>query len=197
MSRVKINYTIKHSTLYEYELRIPIDLNYFMISRYSKENHEFILLIYDNNKISLYGYQHNENRIISYNENQNYEIQKQFMFDLLNSIGINWLSLEILDSLNFRTNHLKIKHWKEYYFNRNIQYILKEIKYIDDEYKKKYDIFIENKENAIGEIYANDNDTKLAVTIYPNNRIDITRLCKSKIYKNYTEKTLKFPKNRH
>jgi len=193
MDKIKINFMGQESSLCEYELRIPEDLNWFIITRYNnqKGNHETEQLIYNEKQVLLYGYFYNNEEKIRkhYTESQSDETQKQIIYDLLNSIGINWFSLKILDKLKFETKSLKRKYWKYYYFNGNIKYMLKEIKSDDD--GKKYDVYgNDNEETKIGKIYLNvDGNTK--INIFPNKKIDISKLYKSQIFELSQEKVIK------
>lgn len=193
MDKIKINFMRQDSCLYEYQLRIPEDLNWFIITRYNnqKGNHETEHLIYNGEQVILCGYFFNNEKKIRkhYTESQSDETQKHIICDLLNSIGVNWFSLKILKKLNFKTKPLKRKYWEYYYFNGNIKYILKEIKSDDDE--KKYDVYgNDNEETKIGEIYLNvDGNTK--INIFPNKKIDISKLYESQIFELSQEKLLK------
>ena len=184
MDKLTINFSSKKDSLYEYELRIPEDLNWFVISRYNKEsnNYDADFLVYNGNTVLLYGYYYKDNEKIKkyYDEPQDDKVKKEIVFDLLNSIGINVFSLNILDKLDFETKYLKRKYWKQYYFNGNIKYILKENISNGNEESIKYDILdASNEENQFGEIGINNNKSK--ITIFPNMTINISELYKSKI----------------
>ena len=140
MDKIKIHLVVKKDFMFEYELGIPENFNWFIISRYNKtkNNYETDHLIYNGNKFLLYGYYFKENQKITkyYDEYQNNRVEKEMLIDLLNCLGINWFSLKLLDKLDFETKYLKRKYWKQYYFNYNVNYILKENISKDHEYKK-------------------------------------------------------------
>ena len=186
MDKIKINFSSQKDSLYEYELRIPKDFNYFVISRYNKESNDYNtdFLIYNGNTVLLYGYYYKDNQKIKkyYDEYQDNKVQKEMVFDLLNSIGINCFSLSLLYKLDFEIKYLKRKYWKEYYFNEGIKYILKENISNDDKESKKYDILDDsNEENKLGEISINYDEDESEITIFPNMTINISKLYKSKI----------------
>ena len=196
MDKIQINYNSQKNSFYEYQLRIPEDFNWFIISRCNKENgkSEIDNLVYNGSKILLYGYYYKNQEKIEkyYNESQNEEVQKEFISDLLNSIGINWFTLKILDKLNFDTNYLKRKYWKYYYFNKS-KYILQELE-ANDEDIKKYDIYCNFNQKKLGQICTSNGNLK--ISILPNNKIEYSSLSKSKIYSVNNDKVHKLIKNR-
>lgn len=184
MDKLTINFSSQKDSLYEYELRIPEDFNWFVIRRHNKEsdNYDTDFLVYNGNTVLLYGYYYKDNQKITkyYDEYQDDKVKKEMVIDLLNSIGINCFSLNLLDKLGFETKHLKRKYWKQYYFNGNIKYILKENISNGNEESIKYDILdASNEENQFGEISINNDRSK--ITIFPNMTINISELYKSKI----------------
>ena len=184
MDKIKINFSGQKDSLCEYELRIPEDFNWFVISKHNKEsdNCDTDFLVYNGNTVLLYGYYYKDNQKITkyYDEYQDDKVKKEIVFDLLNSIGINCFSLNLLDKLDFETKRLKRKYSKQYYFNKNIKYILKENISNDYEESIKYDILdASNEENQFGEISINNNKSK--IMIFPNMTIDISKLSKSKV----------------
>ena len=184
MDKLTINFRSQKDSLYEYELRIPEDFNWFVISRHNKEsdNYDTDFLVYNGNTVLLYGYYYKDNQKIKkyYDEYQDDKVKKEMVFDLLNSIGINYFSLNLLDKLDFETKHLKRKYWKQYYFNRNRKYILKENISNGNEESIKYDVLdASNEENQFGEASINNDSSK--ITIFPNMTINISELYKSKI----------------
>lgn len=194
MDKLTINFSSQKDSLYEYELRIPEDFNWFTISRHNKEsdNYDTDFLVYNGNTALLYGYYYKDNQKITkyYDEYQDDKVKKEMVFDLLNSTGINCFSLNLLDKLDFETKPLKRKYWKQYYFNGNIKYILKENISNDNEESIKYDILdASNEENQFGETSIKKNKSK--ITIFPNMTIDISKLYKSKVQEFNKVKKLK------
>ncbi len=183
MDKLKIKYNGAIENSYAYELRIPEDLNWFVISRYSNEkNGDFDAdyLIYNGN-IIFKGYSYKENRKIQkyYNKNQEEKIQKEIAYDLLQNIGVNLFTLQILDRLKFDVNHIKRKCWRNYWFNRNINYFLKGNLVSDENYKELYDIVFNN--DILGKIFMDNGN--LEIEIKPHNQVDIIQLFKSKVYR--------------
>ncbi len=181
MDKFKINFEVNKLL---YELRIPEDFNWFIISRYNKENIncETDHLVYNGTKILLYGYYYSNEKIPKYYDAvKNEKIQKEFVLDLLNNIRINWFTLQILDKLDFDVKYLKRKYWKHYYFNNSTKYILMENFLVNERYEKSYDIF-ESKKNdkKVGNLYIKNQGVE--VKIFPDNQINIQKLNKAKTY---------------
>ena len=174
MDNLKIKYHDSLNKNYSYEFRIPENINWFMITRYSNdENDNFDMdqLIYNGNKLILQGYSYIDK--IKRNKYYSNELatQKAFAYNILKSIGINSFTLKILDRLEFETKKLKLKYWKSYFFNNNEKYELKE----NFQNNEKYFNILSNKsDNILGRLYINSENVE--IEIYYNNQIDIERL---------------------
>lgn len=100
-------------------------------------------------------------------------------YDLLQNIGVNSFTLQILDRLKFDVNHIKRKYWRNYWLNRNIKYFLKGNLAPDENYNELYDIVYNN--DILGKIFIDNGNSK--IEIKPHNQVDIIRLFKSKVYR--------------
>lgn len=67
-----------------YELRIPEDFNWFIISRYNKENtnYETDHLVYNGTKILLYGYYYRNEKIPKYYDETKTKKYKKNLFPI-------------------------------------------------------------------------------------------------------------------
>ena len=175
MDKVKVKYYGDNGVFYE--LRIPKNLNWFIISRYFNENnndYEAVHLIYNGNIIfNSYSYKKNEKIKKIYSKNEEWKIQKVFAHDLLKSLGINSFTLQILDKLQFDINYIKMKYWY-IYLNSKVYHLDKNLK-CNNKYET-YDILY-NDAN-LGRLYINNGNVYIEVN--KGNRFDILSLFKAK-----------------
>lgn len=190
MDKLKIIYHDSLNKNYSYEFRIPENINWFVITRFSNnenDNFDSDQLIYNGNKLILQGYSYMN--LIKKNKYYSNELatQKVFAYNILKSIGINSFTLKILDILEFETKKLKLKYWKSYFFNNNEKYELQENLQNNERY---FNILSNKSNNILGKLYINEGNVE--IEIYYNNQIDIERLYNTmqKKLKNNKQKVL-------
>lgn len=184
MDKLKITYNGFLDENYTYELRIPDNLNWFVISRYLKEKNGYDdaeYVIYNGSEILFAAYSYIGGKKIKhlYPEEVEEEIKTEFAYDLIQRIGFNSLTLKILERLQFNVNHLKRKFSHLFLHNKKLKYTLNESISDNNDYESSYDILSNNSEKVLGKMYINNNKIKIDVK---KDKIDILRLLKTKKY---------------
>ena len=173
MDKLKLKYDSIKNINQKYEFRIPEDFNWFVITRYKELNENDYIeeqIIYNNGKIFFISFSviNDMKKDLYYNKIEKEEFEKEFLFDLLNRLGINKFTLYILKKLNFDTNYLRRKYFMHMLTNIKNKYSLSNV---NDE---QFNIKEKNTNNNLANIFVKNNKFNIEV----KDNIDIMKLLK-------------------
>jgi len=137
MDKIKVKYSTDN---FKYQLRVPNDLEWFEICRYIKdENKASYVYMFVGEKIHFdyFTMLGNEKRQRYLKENEKINILKETALDLLNCLGINKLTLNLLHNLGFELKFESIRKLLE----KDFDYVL----YPNNSDKYDYDILDNDK----------------------------------------------------
>ena len=171
MDRLNVTYKDNY---FKYNFRMPNDLSWFQITgckEMNDENYETIHLYYNGKKVLFYSYKikNNEKYITYYNEEERNIIKFRFINALVEKIGYNWFTIDLIEKVNVKVEYLKTKHKLNTLLSKKHNYTFEE--YIDNtEYNNNYNVIIDGKE--IGKISIKDKNIKLNL----ENNIELLKL---------------------
>jgi len=175
MDKVKIKFKSNENN-WKYQLRIPEDLEWFNICRYYKtKEKDMYIYIYVHEKIifdcfAYYNLKDKKFGIILTEEEKD-EIIEQTAFDLIESLGINKFTLQILYRLSINIKPLKKYIFKNVFRKKDKYYLSKYTK--DD----KYEFEIVNSNGDILGYYSNIYD-HVNMLVLPNQKIEFNSFIK-------------------
>lgn len=168
MDKIKIKFKDAENN-WKYQLRIPVNLEWFEICRYYKTGEKDMYIhiyVYEKIICDCYAYYNIKNKKLGIvlKEEEKEDLIKQTTWDLINSLGINKFTLEILNKLNVK---IPKKHNFKNMFRKKENYLLsKNIN--NDNYK--YDIIEQTDKKVIGN--CNLKNGNLNLLVWPNCQIN-------------------------
>lgn len=101
-----------------------------------------------------------------------------FAYELINSLGVNTFTINLLTRLNFSEGDIKRKYWKEYLLAKEC-YILNKDKPENEDYTESLNVIQKrNGEEHLGVCHYNPNNIML--NINPGKTINVVKLTRTK-----------------